>query len=62
MKNAMFVGMAIGMVAGACLASNSKKTRQAMANAQEQIKNKLCPQQEDGMGGENGAQQSEQQQ
>ena len=62
MKNAMFVGLAIGMVAGACLASNSKKTRQAMTTAQEQIRNKLCPQQEDGMGGENGGmQQSEQQ-
>ena len=57
MKNAMLVGLAIGMAAGACLASNSQKTRQAVTNAQEQIKNKLCPQQDDGMcGGMQGAQ------
>lgn len=56
MKNAMFVGLAVGMLAGACLASNSQKTRQAVTSAQEQIKNKLCPQQEDGMGGESQSQ------
>ena len=52
MKNSMFVGLAIGMVAGACLASNSKKTRDVVTGAQEQIKSKLCPAQEqfDGAG------------
>lgn len=44
MKNAMFVGLAIGMVAGACIASNSKKTRSMVTNAQEQIMSKVCPQ------------------
>lgn len=43
MKNAMFVGMAIGMVVGACWASNSKKTRQVVVSAQDQIMNKICP-------------------
>ena len=44
MKNSMFLGLALGMVAGACLASNSQKTRQMVSGAQEQIKSKLCPQ------------------
>ncbi|MCI8412779.1 MAG: hypothetical protein HFE47_01610 [Clostridia bacterium] len=43
MKNAMFVGLAIGMVAGACIASNSQKTRKAVTDAQDKIKTKLCP-------------------
>ena len=47
MKNSMFVGLAIGMVAGACLASNSKKTRQVVTGAQDQIKSKLRPQQDE---------------
>ena len=58
MKNAMFVGLAVGMIAGACLPSNSQKARQAVTGAQEQIKNKLCPQQQNCMGGDS---QSEQQ-
>lgn len=44
MKNAMFVGLAIGMVAGAFIASNSQKTRSMVTEAQEQIKSKVCPQ------------------
>ena len=47
MKNAMFLGLAIGMVAGACLVNNSKKARQVVSDAQKQIKNKLCPQQDE---------------
>ena len=47
MNYSMFVGLAIGMVAGACLASNSKKTRQVVTGAQDQIKSKLCPQQDE---------------
>lgn len=46
MKNAMFVGLAIGMLAGACIASNSNKARKVVTDTQEQIKNKLCPQKE----------------
>lgn len=53
MKNSMFVGLAIGMVAGACIASNSKKARKAVTGAQEQIKSKLCPQKDEFCCGEN---------
>ena len=49
----MFVGLAIGMVAGACIASNSKKARKAVTGAQEQIKSKLCPQKDEFCCGEN---------
>lgn len=55
MKNAMFVGLAIGMVAGAYIASNSKKTRQMLSQAEDQIKSKFCPQGESSQG-ENGGQ------
>ncbi len=54
MKNGMIVGLAVGMVAGACIASNSKKARQAVTGAQEQIKSKLCPQQDEFQNSENG--------
>lgn len=59
MKNTLFVGLAIGMVAGACIASNSYKARQVVTGAQEQIKNKLCPAQDNGASeSENGQNQS----
>ncbi len=54
MKNTLFVGIALGMAAGACIASNSYKARQVVTNAQEQIKSKLCPQEQGNPGGENG--------
>lgn len=44
MKNAMFVGLAVGMAAGAYLAGNCPKVRQVVTGAQEQIKSKFCPQ------------------
>lgn len=43
MKNSMFVGLAVGMVAGACLACNCKSARRIVNEAQEQVKSKLCP-------------------
>ena len=55
MKNAMMIGLAVGMVAGACLVSSNKKARQVVCNARDQIKSKLCPQQdEEQSGGQNG--------
>lgn len=59
MKNSMFVGLAIGLVTGACIASNSKKTRQMVTGAQDQIKNKLCPQQDEFQSCENGQSENE---
>ena len=44
MKNSLIVGMAIGMAAGACIASNSYKAREAVRNTQGAIKSKLCAQ------------------
>ena len=41
MKNAMFVGFAIGMVTGAGIVASSKKVRSAVSTATEQIKGKL---------------------
>ena len=37
MKNSLFVGMAIGMLAGAYIVNNNKKARQLVSDAQEQI-------------------------
>ena len=41
MKNAMFVGFAIGMVTGAGIVASSRKVRSAVSTATEQIKSKL---------------------
>ena len=41
MKNAMFVGFAIGMVTGASIVASSKKVRSMVSTATEQVKSKL---------------------
>ena len=50
MKNAMIVGLAVGMVAGACLACNCKSARRIVNEAQEQVKSKLCSKSENQCG------------
>ena len=41
MNDKFFVGIALGMLGGAILASNSRKVRQAVCDGQQQVSKKM---------------------
>lgn len=55
MKNSLIVGMIVGMAAGAYVASNSYKAREAVRSTQSAIKSKFCVQKQSGQEGDCGS-------